>query len=52
MTEQPLVENLNRFDGEVVEASGIDDAIKALRFVPFWHLCCSGATASDDMSRH
>lgn len=49
MTEQPLVENLNRFDGDVIEASGIDDAIKALRFVLFWHLRCSGNTASDDV---
>lgn len=31
--EEPMVENLNRLEPETIDASGIDDAIAALRFV-------------------
>lgn len=33
VTEEPLIENLNRLEPEAIEASGIDEAIKALRYV-------------------
>lgn len=33
VNEEPIMENLNRLDPEAIEASGIDDAIAALRFV-------------------
>lgn len=32
VNNEPLIENLNRLDPETIEASGIDDAIKAFRF--------------------
>lgn len=31
VVEEPLVENLNRLDPDAIEASGIDQAIAALR---------------------
>lgn len=35
VTEEPLVENMNRLDPDAIEASGIDEAIKALRWEIF-----------------
>lgn len=33
--EEPIIENLNRLEPETIDASGIDEAIAALRFVPY-----------------
>lgn len=33
VNEAPLIENMNRLEPETIDASGIDEAIKALRLV-------------------